>query len=78
MKQTTLFFGALDDAGAAAQNIRAKDEPTLEINLQSAGAGVFTSRPKAKAKSDGDDGISPLVEQAAGAILETALRNGRQ
>ena len=69
--------GAIYDAGAAAQNIKAKDELTLEIELRSAGAAVLARQLKAKAKSDGDDIISPLVEQAAVAIRQAAL-NGRQ
>jgi hypothetical protein len=69
---------AVYTAGEMAGNVRAKDELTLEINLQStAGAvTVLTKQFKAKAKSDGDDIISPLIEQAAAAILQAAL-NGR-
>jgi hypothetical protein len=43
---------------------------TLDIKLNSlAGASALAKQYKAKAKSDGEDIISPLVEQAATAIL---------
>jgi hypothetical protein len=56
---------------AATSNIKAKDELTLDIKLQD-GANVTLARQlKTKAKSAGEDIITPLVEQAAQAIVET-------
>jgi hypothetical protein len=60
-------------AANAAGSVKSKDELTLEIKLNAAGGGAaaLAKQYKAKAKSDGEDIISPLVEQAAAAILET-------
>ncbi|HEX8367429.1 MAG TPA: hypothetical protein VF604_02590 [Pyrinomonadaceae bacterium] len=59
-------------AANAAGNVKSKDELTLEIKLNSTGGATSLARQyKTKAKSDGEDIISPLVEQAATAILET-------
>jgi hypothetical protein len=59
-------------AASASGNVKSKDELTLEIKLNStAGAPALAKQYKTKAKSDGEDIISPLVEQAATAILET-------
>ena len=64
--------GVVYTAGDAAQNVKAKDELTLAVNLQSAeNAAVFNKQYKAKAKSDGEDILSPLIEQIAQAILQT-------
>ena len=54
---------------AATQNIKPKDELTLEIKLQNGSAVALTNQFKAKAKSAGEDIISPVVEQAAQAIV---------
>jgi len=60
-------------AADAARNIKSKDELTLDIKLTAAsGAQALARQYKTKAKSDGEDIISPLVEQAATAILEIA------
>jgi hypothetical protein len=56
---------------ATTSNIKPKDELTLDIKLQKAGAAVLTKQFKSKAKSAGEDIISPIVEQAATAIIET-------
>jgi len=50
-------------------NIKEKDELTLEIKLQKGSSAVLTKQFKQKAKSSGEDIISPLVEQAAQAIV---------
>jgi hypothetical protein len=57
-----------------AQNIKAKDEMTLDVRLERPGAttSTFTQQYKGKAKSAGEDIISPLVQQAAQAILAAA------
>ncbi|HEX9961780.1 MAG TPA: hypothetical protein VGB00_12650 [Pyrinomonadaceae bacterium] len=62
-------------AANAAGNVKSKDELTLEIKLNSnGGAAALAKQYKTKAKSDGEDIISPLVEQAATAILETVSK----
>ncbi|HLM03351.1 MAG TPA: hypothetical protein VK400_20025 [Pyrinomonadaceae bacterium] len=62
-------------AGDAAANVKSKDELTLEIKLNAIGGGAALAKQyKSKAKSDGEDVISPLVEQAATAILETVSK----
>ncbi len=59
-------------AAAASGNVKAKDEITLDINLkQTSGESSLTKQFKQKAKSNGEDIISPIVEQAANAIVET-------
>ena len=56
---------------AATSNIKPKDELTLDINLKNGGSATLTRQFKSKAKSAGEDIISPVVEQAAQAIVET-------
>jgi hypothetical protein len=59
-------------AAAASENVKAKDEISLEVKLQKADAFVFTKQYKGKAKSDGEDIISPMIEQAAQTIIDAA------
>lgn len=62
-------------AGQASANVKPKDEITLDISMkQTGGAGVLTKQFKAKAKSAGEDIISPVVEQAAEAIVGAAKK----
>ncbi len=63
---------AVYTAASASSNIKAKDELTLDIQLKRAGAVALTKQFKAKAKSAGEDIISPIVEQAATALVESA------
>lgn len=58
-------------AGAASANIKPKDEITLDVKMNQPGnaAAVLTKQAKAKAKSGGEDIISPVVEQIAQAIF---------
>jgi hypothetical protein len=56
---------------AATSNVRPKDELTLDIRLQNGSTVALTKQFKAKAKSAGEDVISPIVEQAATALVET-------
>jgi hypothetical protein len=56
---------------AATSNIKPKDELTLDINLKNGASVALTKQFKSKAKSAGEDIISPVVEQAAQAIVET-------
>ena len=60
-------------AATVSQNVKSKDEITLEINLkQPGGAAALSQKFTAKAKSDGDDIISKVIEQAAQAIVSKA------
>ncbi len=62
-------------AGQASANVKPKDEITLDLNMkQLGGAAVLTKQFKAKAKSAGEDIISPVVEQAAQAIVDSAKK----
>lgn len=56
-------------AATVSQNVKAKDEITLDIKLQKGGNSAFSKQYKAKAKSNGDDILSPMIEQIAEAIL---------
>ena len=56
-------------AATVSSTMKAKDEITLDLRLNKAGADVLAKQFKAKAKSNGDDIISQIVEQAAQAIV---------
>jgi hypothetical protein len=59
-------------AAGAMSNVKPKDEITLDIKLQN-GAGVTLAKQyKGKAKSGGEDILTPMIEQAAQAILDAA------
>jgi hypothetical protein len=63
---------AIVSAGSASSSIKSKDEITLDVKLQGAGgAAALAKQFKQKAKSNGEDIISPVVEQAAQAIVDT-------
>lgn len=62
---------AVYTAASAAGNIKPKDELTLDIKLQNGSTAALTKQFKTKAKSAGEDIISPIVEQAAQAIVDT-------
>lgn len=61
-------------AATVAENIKAKDEMTLDVRLERPGAttSTFTQQYKGKAKSAGEDLITPLVQQAAQAVIAAA------
>ena len=69
-------------AGAAAghvpggSSIKAKDEVSLEYKLDHVETAKtsLSNNDKAKASTDGEDVISPLVQKAAGAIVATIRR----
>ncbi|HEX8566042.1 MAG TPA: hypothetical protein VF648_10270 [Pyrinomonadaceae bacterium] len=65
---------AVYTAASVSQSVKSKDEITLEIKLAQSGSDVLTRQYKAKAKSDGEDIISPLVQQAAQAIIDAAAK----
>lgn len=58
-------------AATASENVKAKDEISLEVKLQNGNSTAFTKQYKAKAKSDGEDIISQIIEQAAQAIIDS-------
>jgi hypothetical protein len=57
-----------------ASNVKAKDEITLEYKLEPVGGArpALSKTDKAKAKSDGEDVLTPLIERAAEAIVAAA------
>ena len=59
---------------ATTANVKPKDEVTLEIKLQNGPAVTLAKQFKAKAKGAGEDIITPIVEQAATALVETVGR----
>ncbi len=62
---------AIVSAGAASANVKAKDEITLDVKMNQPGnsATALTKQAKAKAKSNGEDIITPVVEQIAQAVF---------
>jgi hypothetical protein len=62
---------AIVTASSLSANVKSKDEVTLEIKLNKGGAAVVANTFKAKAKSNGYDVISKVVEQAAQVIVDT-------
>ena len=66
----------MSTAGDLAINIKAKDEVTLEYKLLDANtqANAANGTIKAKARKDGEDVLSSLLEQAVNAVLTVALR----
>jgi hypothetical protein len=64
------------NTATVAQNIKAKDELTMDIRLERPGSTTpsFAQQYKAKAKSAGEDIIAPLVQQASTAIAATVSK----
>jgi hypothetical protein len=60
-----------DSGGSATSNVKPKDELTLDVRLQAPGNATpaASSQFKAKAKSAGEDIVTPAVEQAVQLIL---------
>jgi len=58
-------------ASTAAGTVKAKNEVAFEYKLMAANntTPILASAGKAKAKADGDDVISPLIQQAAASIV---------
>lgn len=65
---------AVISAGEVSANVKQKDELTLDVRVQAPGgaAAAASKQFKAKAKSAGEDIITPVVEQAAQMILDAA------
>jgi hypothetical protein len=69
--------GGAENATAAgvSKSVKSKDELTLGYKLQAVGAAPMQPGTlKAKAKSDGEDLISPLAEQASTAVLSEVTK----
>ena len=80
----TVGYGST--AGAVAANaattavvadIKPKDELTVDVRLEKPGAGypAFTKQYKGKAKSAGEDIVTPATTQAAQGLIEAATKN---
>ncbi len=65
---------AVVSAGTMSANVKKKDELTLDVKVQAPGSATpAASREfKSKANSSGEDIITPVVEQAAQMILDSA------
>lgn len=64
---------AIVSATTVSANVKAKDQVTLDLKLQQTGRStVIAKQFTAKARSNGDDIISQVVEPAAQAIVEVA------
>jgi hypothetical protein len=66
---------AIMTAAAMSQNVKAKDSVELNVSMQKTGdkSNFLTKHLKGKAKSDGEDIITPLIEQTAQAIIDAAV-----
>lgn len=64
---------AIVTAGTMSENVKSKDEITLDVKLNAPGnsSPVLTKQAKVKASSDGEDIISQAVEQIAQAIFNS-------
>lgn len=63
-------------AGSVSGSVKSKDELTLDLRLQSTAdsSSALAKQFKAKAKGDGDDIVSAVVEQAAQAIVDAVVK----
>jgi hypothetical protein len=70
----TVATTAIMTAATMSQNVKAKDSVELNVSVQKAAdkSTVLTKQFKGKAKSNGEDIITPLIEQSAQAIIDTA------
>ncbi|HEX8246541.1 MAG TPA: hypothetical protein VF599_00025 [Pyrinomonadaceae bacterium] len=65
---------AIVTAASMSQNVKAKDSIELNVSMQRASdkSVVLTKQFKDKAKSNGQDIITPLIEQTAQAVIDAA------
>ena len=63
---------AIVTAGSMSGNVKSKDEIALDLRLLSStdNRQAIARQFKTKAKSDGDDIVSAIVEQVAQAIID--------
>ncbi len=73
---TAAAVAANTAASVVVADIKAKDELTVEVRLEKPGAGypAFTKQYKGKAKSAGEDIITPPTMQAAQGVIEAATK----
>ena len=65
----------IQTAAVVSGSVKSKDELTLDVKLTSTGgAQALAKQFKHKAKGDGDDIITPVIEQAAQAILDAVAK----
>ena len=65
-------------ARSFAGNVKSKDEITLDYRLETGdGTIVVKNAGKAKAESDGQDLLTPLIERAAEAVAAAVLKSSR-
>jgi hypothetical protein len=71
---TTAAVATNAATSAAVADIKAKDELTVDVRLEKPGAGYpkFSKQFKGKAKSAGEDIVTPATTQAAQALIEAA------
>ena len=73
--QSRRASAAASAARAMATNTKSKDELTLDYRLETPdGAVVIKNSAKAKASSDGQDLLTPLVERAAEEVVTAAMK----
>jgi hypothetical protein len=69
---TAAVVAANASSAVVVQSIKAKDELTLDVRLERPGSTTprFAQQYKGKAKSAGEDIITPLVQQASQAAIQ--------
>lgn len=73
---STVASTTIYTAAQVASSVKAKDEVTMEYRLMPTNGStpVIAKTLKAKAKTDGEDILTQLIEQAASAVLAEATR----
>lgn len=73
---TTAAVATNTAASVVVADIKAKDELTVDVRLEKPGAGypAFSKQYKGKAKSAGEDIVTPPTTQAAQGIIEAATK----
>ena len=73
---TTAAIATNTAASVVVADIKAKDELTVDVRLEKPGAGypAFSKQYKGKAKSAGEDIVTPPTTQAAQGVIEAATK----
>lgn len=73
---TTAVIATNTATTVVLNDIKAKDELTVDVRLEKPGAGypAFTKQYKGKAKSAGEDIVTPPTTQAAQGVIEAATK----
>jgi hypothetical protein len=73
---TAAAVATAGSTAVVAQSIKAKDEMTLDLRLERPGSTTpsFAQQFKGKAKSAGEDIVSPLVQQASQAAVQAVAK----